>query len=151
MIGKAMHPTHLGAPYVLRQRDELLSILLEYVAPTVNPKSSPRKDDLIVPHSVRIAGLNAIATYTYAWPSYLTASADDFNSRAGPWSRFLEPSIPDKLQSDLAHRTCTFLELGYQPKALPSTSLFHSSRSSPIACRKQGKRQRQRTMQAQKK
>lgn len=67
LIGKAMHPTHLGAPYVLRQRDELLGILLEYVAPTVDAKksSSPRKDELGVPHAVRIAGLNAIATYTY--------------------------------------------------------------------------------------
>jgi hypothetical protein len=67
LIGKAMHPTHLGAPYLLRQRDELLGILLEYVAPMPNPKSSsPRKDENSVPHAVRIAGLNAIATFTYA-------------------------------------------------------------------------------------
>jgi hypothetical protein len=67
LIGKAMHPTHLGAAYVLRQRDELLGNPLEYVAPTVDAKksSSPRKDEHGVPHAVRIAGLNAIATYTY--------------------------------------------------------------------------------------
>lgn len=62
LIGKAMHPTHLGTAYTLRQRDELLSILLDYVAPVARPKAS--SSDFVVPHAVRIAGLNAIATYT---------------------------------------------------------------------------------------
>ena len=59
LIGKAMHPNHLGAPYILKQRDELISTLLTFLLPDKEEKNAR-------PHpQVTPLGLNAIATFMY--------------------------------------------------------------------------------------
>lgn len=58
-----MHPDHLGAPYILKQRDDLINVLLTFLLPE---KEKEKESASSKPHpQVTILGLNATATFMY--------------------------------------------------------------------------------------
>lgn len=59
LIGKAMHPAHLQREYILKQRDELLLQLIQYMTPPSG------KDKGEVTDKIRIMALNACTTLIY--------------------------------------------------------------------------------------
>jgi len=86
LIGKAMHPNHLGAPYVLKQRDELITTLLTFLMPEKEASTKPHPQ-------VTTLGLNALATFID-----------------------LQPPLPDTLLDSVLEKACTFLKVSAQPE-----------------------------------
>eukprot|EP01087_Luapelamoeba_hula_P005831 TRINITY_DN1587_c0_g1_i1.p1 TRINITY_DN1587_c0_g1~~TRINITY_DN1587_c0_g1_i1.p1 ORF type:complete len:1410 (-),score=232.80 TRINITY_DN1587_c0_g1_i1:1013-5242(-) len=85
LIGKSMHPTHLGAPYVLKQRDDLINSLLQFVLPEEKEALKP------VP-SVTLLGLQTLATFVS-----------------------LQPIMPEKLLDTVVEKVCTFIKVQAVP------------------------------------
>eukprot|EP00005_Dracoamoeba_jomungandri_P008470 CAMPEP_0174265646 /NCGR_PEP_ID=MMETSP0439-20130205/27313_1 /TAXON_ID=0 /ORGANISM="Stereomyxa ramosa, Strain Chinc5" /LENGTH=1648 /DNA_ID=CAMNT_0015352207 /DNA_START=52 /DNA_END=4994 /DNA_ORIENTATION=- len=86
LIGKAVHPSNLGAAYRLKQRDELMEDLLEIVRPT-------KKKSEFCGNEMAKLGLISMNTLT-----------------------LLEPPLPDTLEKSLLERACTFIEIGIPKK-----------------------------------
>jgi hypothetical protein len=55
-IGKAMHPSHLEKEFTLKQRDDLIKVLIAYMTP---------KEKVEATDNIKILGLNACATLMY--------------------------------------------------------------------------------------
>eukprot|EP01119_Soliformovum_irregulare_P013154 TRINITY_DN3473_c0_g1_i1.p1 TRINITY_DN3473_c0_g1~~TRINITY_DN3473_c0_g1_i1.p1 ORF type:complete len:1648 (+),score=609.13 TRINITY_DN3473_c0_g1_i1:20-4963(+) len=81
LIAKAMHKNHLGKEYTLKQRDELLKLLMVYVTPNV-------KEKIEVPNSIRIAALNAAVSLIN-----------------------LDPVLPTELEKEVLDRITTFYSI----------------------------------------
>lgn len=82
LIGKAMHPSHLKREYVLKQRDELITQLIQYMG----PQSPKEKAD--ISDKIRIMGLNACTTLIN-----------------------LEPALPEDIEKALLECVITFYAL----------------------------------------
>ncbi len=93
LIGKALHPSRLTSPYILPSRDELVELLLDYIAPVKRDKSGKpvgqdAEQERQVTHELRAQGLVAIATLA-----------------------LLPPRVSSQLQSSVLTRTRHFLDL----------------------------------------
>lgn len=92
LIGKALHPSRLTSPYVLPSRDELVDLVLDYIAPVVKKSKKEvvidREAEKSVTHELRAAGLVAIATLA-----------------------LLPPRVSPDVQNSILQRTRHFLDL----------------------------------------
>jgi maestro heat-like repeat-containing protein family member 1 len=82
LIGKAMHPSHLKMRFDLKQRDELIKVLISYLA------NDPKSKSPLVTDQIRVLAVNCCTT--------LLA---------------LEPAIPSDVEASLLETTVAFYSL----------------------------------------
>lgn len=56
LLGKALHPSRLTSPYVLASRDELVDLLLDYIAPVIKVRRGRKRDSRANVHSLSFSG-----------------------------------------------------------------------------------------------
>lgn len=95
LIGKALHPSRLTSPYVLPSRDDVVDLILDYIAPVIkkdNKKGGSvqidKEADRQVTNELRAAGLVSIATLA-----------------------LLPPRVSPDVQQSILERTRHFLDL----------------------------------------